>query len=155
LAEQPEATQEVFQWALAKGKEYRAAGENASPELRQEYARADMTFFSQIRGDIGGRMRRSYSTGAALPQEIAEFLDAVGLLVLNIYGVTEAGGFPATSQPDAYRLGSCGRVASGFQIRIAEDGEILVKGEPVMREYWQRPEETQQVFDDEGWTPKQ
>ena len=62
LAEQPEASQEVFRWALAKGKEYHAAGSEATAELRQEYARADMTFFSQIRGEMGGRMRRSYST---------------------------------------------------------------------------------------------
>jgi long-chain acyl-CoA synthetase len=151
LAEQSEASQEVFQWALAKGKEYQAAGSAASPELRQEYARADMTFFSQIRGELGGRMRRAYSTGAPLSREIVEFFEVVGVSILDIYSMTEAGGFPAVNRPDACRPGSCGQVAPGFQIRIAEDGEVLVKGETVMREYWQRPEETQQAFDDEGW----
>ena len=151
LAGQPEANQKVFQWALTKGKEYHAAGESASPELRQEYARADMTFFSQFRGELGGRFRRSYSTGASLPEELSEFFEAIGLPLFNIYSLTQAGGFPAVSQPEVHRLGSCGRVAPGFEIRMAEDGEILVRGELVMREYWRRPEETQQAFDAEGW----
>ncbi len=151
LAKQSEATQEVFLWALSKGKEYRAAGSAASPELRQEYARADMTFFSQIRGELGGRMRRSYSTGASLSREIAEFFEVVGVSLLNAYSLTEAGGFPAISRPGDSRPDACGQVGPGFQIRIADDGEILIKGETVMRQYWQRPEETQQAFDDNGW----
>jgi len=151
LAEQPEATQEVLRWALAKGKEYRAAGSEASAELRQEYARADMTFFSQIRGQMGGRMRRSYSTSASLPQEVAEFFQAIGLSMLNIYSLVEAGGFPAVSRPDAHRPNSCGQIASGYQIRIADDGEVLVKGETVTRQYWQRPEGTQQLVDADSW----
>ena len=151
LAKQSEADQEVFRWALSKGKEYRAAGSAVSPELRQEYARADMTFFSQIRGELGGRMRRSYSTGALLNPEIAEFFEVVGVSIPNIYNIPEVAGFPAVSRlgeshPDAF-----GKVASGFQIRIAEDGEVLIKGETVMREFWQRPEETQQAFDEDGW----
>jgi len=151
LAEQSEATQEVFRWALSKGKEYRAAGSTASPELRQEYARADMTFFSQIRGEQGGRMRRSYSTGASLSREIAEFFEVVGVSILDAYSMTEAGGFPAVSRPGDSRPGACGQIAPGFQIRIAGDGEVLIKGDTMMREYWQRPEETQQAFDDDGW----
>ncbi len=147
---QPEATQEVFKWAVAKGKEYRAAGEQASPELRQEHARADMTFFSQFRGNIGGRMRRFYSTGASLPQELAEFFEVVGLPVLNIYSLTEAGGFPAVSRLDAHRHGACGQTTSGFEVRIAPDDEVLVRGKPLMHEYWQQPEETAKAFDD-GW----
>ncbi len=151
VSRMPESSQEVFRWALAKGEEYRAAGASVSPQLRQEYARADMTFFSQLRGQIGGRLRRLYATGASLPQEVADFFGAIGLPMLNVYSLIETGGFPAVSQSDARRAGSCGGVAPGFQIRIADDGEILVRGEPVMREYWRRPEETAQAFDQEGW----
>jgi long-chain acyl-CoA synthetase len=147
----PESSQEVFRWAVAKGQEYQAAGADASPELRQEYVRADMTFFSQLRGQIGGRLSRLYSTGASLPQEVIGFFEAIGLPMLNVYSLTEAGGFPAISQPETCRLGSCGRVATGFQIRIADDGEVLVRGETVMREYWRQPEETKQAFDADGW----
>jgi len=151
LTDQPEANQEVIQWALAKGKEYHAAGPQASPELRQEYLRADMTFFNSFKGRIGGRLRRPYSTGSSLPEEVAGFFEAIGIPVLNLYSLVEAGGFPAVTQPSTYRFGSCGQVAPGYEIRIAADGEILIRGETVMRGYWQRPEETKKVIDDEGW----
>jgi len=147
----PESSQEVFWWALAKRKEYLAAGSAASPELRQEYARADMTFFSQIRGQIGGRMRRLYLTGASPPREVASFFEAIGLPVLNVYSLTIAGGFPAVSQPDVCHAGSCGQVAPGFEVRIADDDELLVRGDMVMREYWRRPQETKRAFDADGW----
>lgn len=151
VMQMPEASREVFQWAVAKGREFHAAGAAASPELREEYARADMTFFSNIRGQIGGRMRRFFSTGAPLSQNLADFFEAIGLPALNIYSLTEAGGFPAISQLDGHRPGSCGRVAPGFEIRIAEDGEVLVRGRSIMNEYWGWPAETQQVLDVEGW----
>ena len=66
--------------------------------------------------------------------------------MLNIYSLIEAGGFPAVSRPDAHRPNSCGQIASGYQIRIANDGDVLVKGETVTREYWQRPEETREFI---------
>jgi long-chain acyl-CoA synthetase len=147
----PESSQAVFRWALAKGREYQAAGSTASPKLQQEYTRADMTFFSQLRGQLGGRMRRLYSTGGSVPQEIVEFFEAIGLPLINVYGLTEAGGFPAVSQAEDRRPGSCGRVAAGFEVRIAADGDVLVRGETVMREYWQRPEETERAVDADGW----
>src|SRR6185436_12472327 len=124
---------------LAKGKEYRLAGASASSKLRQDYTRANLTFFSHIRGQMGGRMRRSYSTGASLSQELTDFFEAVGLHIPNVYSLAEAGGFPAINQPGVYPSVSCGRVAPGFELKISEDGEILVRGETVMRGYWQRP----------------
>lgn len=151
ISQLPESSRDVFFWALATSRDYYTAGVTASQELREQYARADMTFFSQIRGWVGGRLRVLYSVGAPLPQELVEFLEAIGLVVLNIYNITEAGGFPTVSHPDARRANSCGRVEPGFQIRIAEDGEVLVRGATVMREYWHRPEETRQVIDDDGW----
>jgi long-chain acyl-CoA synthetase len=151
VAQMPEASREVFQWAVAKGREFHAAGLAASAELREEYARADMTFFSSIRGQIGGRVRRFYSTGAPLSQNLAGFFEAIGLPVLEVYSLTEAGGFPAMSRLDAYRLGSCGQVAPGFEIQIADDGEVLVRGNSLMNEYWGWPAETQQVLDADGW----
>ena len=152
LSEQPESNQKVFQWALAKGREYWQIGaEVASEKLREEYMRADMTFFSQLRGQIGGRMRHLYSTGASLPQELAEFYQAIGLPVLNVYSLAETGGFVTFSLPETYRPASCGRVARGFEIRIADEGEVLVRGETMMRGYWQQAEETKHAFDDDGW----
>ena len=147
----PRSSQEVFQWALTVGRDYYAAGLNASAELRESFQRADMTFFSTIRGMMGGRLRRLYSVGAPLSKQWIEFAEAIGLLPLNAYSVTKAGGFPAASRPNARRMGACGRITSGFYIRIADDGEILVRGETVMRGYWGHPDETSQVLDADGW----
>jgi long-chain acyl-CoA synthetase len=121
IQELPSARQALFQWAMTVGREYREAGLAASEELRQAYARADLTFFSPIRARSGGRLYRIYSTGAPLPQKWAEFTEIIGTLPLNVYSLTEAGGFPATSRPEARRPGSCGQVAPGFQIRIARN----------------------------------
>ena len=147
----PRSSREVFYWALATSKEVHRAGLATSAELREQNARADMTFFSQIRGWLGGRLHRLYSVGAPLSEQVAEFVEAIGLEVLEIYNVTEAGGFPAVSRRDRRRANSCGQVAPDFQIRIAEDGEALVRGSTVMRGYWQRPEETRQAIDADGW----
>jgi len=151
IAEQPESSQEVFKWAIAKAQEYRQAGASAPAQLRQEYARADMTFFSDFRGRIGGRMRRLYSAGASLPQELAEFFEAVGLPMFNVYSLTEAGGFPTVSRPGQSKTNSCGKTAPGFEVKIAEDGEILVRGQTVMRRYWRQPDKTHLAIDTDGW----
>jgi long-chain acyl-CoA synthetase len=151
INELPESSQEVFHWALTVSRDYHAAGLTASQELREQYARADLTFFSQIRGWVGGRLQRLYSVGAPLSQDLAEYFEAVGLVVFNIYNITEAGGFPSVSGPSKRRANSCGQIASGFQIRIADDDEVLVRGPTVMREYWGRPDDTRQVIDADGW----
>ncbi len=151
LAQQPESNQKVFQWALSKGLDYSAAGSEASPDLAQTYRRAELTFFTQLRGQLGGRLRYLYATGATLPRQLTQFYEAIGMPVLNLYSMAQTGGFPAANQPQAQRRGSAGQVAPGFQIRLAEDGEVLVRGAMVMRRYWRRPQETQQAFDAEGW----
>ncbi len=151
VSDQPSSSQEVFKWAVSKAKEYRAAGPNASPQLRQEYARADMTFFSEFRGRIGGRMRRLYSAGASLPQELVEFFEAVGLPMFNVYSLTEAGGFPSVSRPGHSKPNACGKPAPGFEIEIANDGEVMVRSQTIMRRYWQEPEQTAQVISPDGW----
>ena len=155
LNDLPEASRDVFQWAIGKGKEFLAAGpdipETTLAELREAYIRADKTFFTKIRGVIGGRMRYLYSTGAPLPQTLADFFEVIGLIPLNIYNLAEAGAFPAVSYPAQRRPGSCGQIAPGFELRIAEDGEILIRSPMMMRDYWQRPEDTAQVIDPEGW----
>ena len=143
--------QSIFLWALATSKEYQAAGLTASNELRERYKRADMTFFSQIRGMLGGRLRRVYMAGANLSEQLVDFAQAIGLKTFNVYNVTESGGFPAVCASDADRPNTCGQVAPGFQIRIADDSEVLIRGKTVMREYWKNPEETSKVIDSDGW----
>ncbi|MCP3960559.1 MAG: AMP-binding protein [bacterium] len=151
LGKLPRSRRDVFRWALSIGREYWAAGQAGGEELREDYARADRTFFSQIRAELGGRLRRVYSVGAPLPQHIADFADAIGLEPLGLYGLTEAGGFPAVNRPGSRCPGGCGQVGSGFQIRIADDDEVLVRGDTVMREYWRQPEETREILESDGW----
>jgi long-chain acyl-CoA synthetase len=151
ISELPEASRQLFHWALAKGREYRAAGPEAAQELREQHDRAFMTFFGQIKGRVGGRLRRIYSVGAQVSDQLLDFAEAIGMLMLNVYHVTDAGGFPTVSLPDAYRAGSCGQVAPGFQVRIADDEEVLIRSETVMRQYWQQPEETRRVITADGW----
>jgi long-chain acyl-CoA synthetase len=151
FSQEPESTRKVFQWAIAKGKEYYAVGSEVSPEFRQEYARADMTFFNRIRGYIGGRMRRLYSAGDPLTPKLTEFFEAIGLPILNLYSITEAGGFPFINQLNGHRSESLGRTAPGFESRLADDGELLIRSETTMCEYWGWPADLQQVFDTEAW----
>jgi long-chain acyl-CoA synthetase len=150
-SEGPESSREVFWWAVSKGKEYLAAGSNASPELLREYRRADLTFFSQIRGRVGGRMRRLYSTAGSLSEEVASFFAAIGLPVLNVYSLPQAGGFPAVNRPGDLHPRACGQVTPDFQVRIDDDSEVLVRGESVMCGYWQQPQETALAFTADGW----
>ncbi len=150
VAKQPTATQDVFRWALAKGRKYATAGDTASPELTEAYQRAYLTFFSELRGEVGGRLRRIYAVGAISP-DVSELFEAMGVPVYGLYSFAEAGGFPTFANSDTYRSGSVGRVAPGYEIKIAEDSEILINGEAVVKEYWQRLEETQQLHEHGGW----
>ena len=151
LSDQPEVYQKVVRWALAKGKEYRAAGPNAAPELRQEYLRADLTFFSRFKGQLGGRIRAFYSTGGSLSREVTEFYEALGIPLINVYSLTEAGGFPAGGRPATNHPGSVGQISSGFEVRLAQDGEILIHGKTVMRGFWPTPQQSGRIFNEEGW----
>lgn len=151
LSEMPESRRKAFEWALALGRRYRASESTASKELRERYTRADMTFFARMRAMLGGRLHRIYSAGAPLSNELVGYVEAIGLMPLSVYAVAESGGFPAVSSPFARRLGSCGQVAPGFQIRISDEGEVLVRGKTVVRDYWNNPPESERVTDADGW----
>ncbi len=151
LDEMPESRRKIFQWALALGRQYRSEESTASKELREQYTRADMAFFGRMRAILGGRLLRIYCAGAHLSRELAGFAEAIGLLPLNVYSIVEAGGFPALSRPYARRMGSCGQVAPGFQIRISDEGEVLVRGETVSASYWNSQEQYENLFDRDGW----
>ncbi|MEM7355476.1 MAG: AMP-binding protein, partial [Acidobacteriota bacterium] len=151
LSKLPRSRRDVFRWALSLGREVRTAGGADTDELRERFARADRTFFSQIRAELGGRLERVYSVGASLPPHVGDFAEAIGLEPLGLYSLTEAGGFPAINRPGHRCPGTCGQVGAGYQIRIADDDEVLVRGEMVMREYWRREAETREVLDADGW----
>lgn len=114
------------------------------------YPFLDRIVLEKVRARTGGRMRYFVSGGAALPTHVAEFYMALGLDVLQGYGLTETTGPCAVNRPDFNDYRTVGQPL-GAEIRIAEDGEILVRGPGNMDGYWRKPEETAAVLDQEGW----
>ncbi|HEX8243545.1 MAG TPA: AMP-binding protein, partial [Longimicrobium sp.] len=121
------------------------------PTLEQEWREMGAPLFERARAFFGGRVRRATSGGAALPREVAEYLDALGITVLGAYGLTEHL-CVAMNRPDAYRFDAAGPAMPGTEIRVAEDGEILVRrGSLSFGGYRGRPRATADAFTPDGW----
>jgi long-chain acyl-CoA synthetase len=143
----------VFFRALAVGKRYAAkvvAGERVPKGLALRNALARKFVFSKITARTGGRIRYFISGGAPLSKDVAEFLYALGVVVLPGYGLTETSPVLTGNTPSAYRFGTVGRAIPGVELRIAEDGEILARGPNVMMGYYENEPETRQVMK-AGW----
>jgi long-chain acyl-CoA synthetase len=147
------AKQAIFHWAIAVGKQHAAAVRRGSVplELRLRHAIADRLVFQKLREKTGGRMRFFASGGAALSRELGEFFEAVGLTVIEGYGLTESSPVIAVNRLQSYRFGSVGPAIPGVEVKIEADGEILARGPNVMKGYWGQPEATAQAIDSEGW----
>jgi long-chain acyl-CoA synthetase len=127
------------------------AGSPVPAGLEREWREAGRPFFARASALFGGRVRRVTSGGAALPREVAEYLDALGITVLGAYGLTEHL-CVAMNRPDAYRFDTAGPAMPGTEIRIADDGEILIRrSELTFSGYHGRPDETAAVFTADGW----
>ncbi len=131
--------------------ELEAAGEEVPEDLRAAYAEADQALFSKVRAIFGGRVRRAVSGAAPIAPEILSFFLASGVPVLEGYGLTETNGVGTVNTLDAQRVGTVGRPLPGVEIAIEEDGEVLMRGPNVFREYWRNPEATAEAKDDDGW----
>lgn len=147
--------QRIFAWAAGLGRAKYAnhlAGRPDSPWLSAQLRVADALVFGQIRGRTGGRVRYFVSGSAPLSREIGEFFYAMGMLILEGYGLTETAPFVSINRPSDFVFGTVGRAAPGCEVRIdAETGEICVRGPQVMRGYINEPEETARVLDPDGW----
>ncbi|MCS6886113.1 MAG: long-chain fatty acid--CoA ligase [Acidobacteriota bacterium] len=143
---------ELFYKVLDLGRHIshaRQAKQKVPEEVQAEYDALARPVIEKVRGYFGGRIRIATSGGAPLPLEIAEFFDALGLPILQAYGLTE-NVCVAFNRPDNYRFGTVGPAMPGCQIRIAEDSEILVRSEMMFSGYYKEPEKTAEMFRD-GW----
>jgi long-chain acyl-CoA synthetase len=144
----------MFDWAVGVGVQVsrvRQAGENVSPLLAGQYKLADKLVLSKIRDRFGGRLRFFISGSAALDREIAQWFDAIGVVVLEGYGLTETSAASSLNRPSAYRFGTVGWTLPQTEVKIAEDGEILLKGPGVMDGYHNMPEATAEAIEPDGW----
>jgi long-chain acyl-CoA synthetase len=144
----------VFDWSLRVGRRaagLRAAGQEPGPLLNAEHAVADRLVFAKLRERFGGRLRFFVSGSAALAPEVAEFFHAAGVLVLEGYGMTETSAASFVNRPDQYRFGTVGQPLPGTQVRIGDEGEVLIRGPGVMRGYHNLPEQTGTALTDDDW----
>ncbi|GAB3929073.1 AMP-dependent synthetase/ligase [Kribbella albertanoniae] len=144
----------LFDWAFgvgARASALRQKGSEPSGLLAAQLAVADKLVLSKIRARFGGRIRFFVSGSAALDKQLAEWFHAAGLLILEGYGLSETAAGSSLNRPDNYRLGSVGPPFAGTEIKIAEDGEILIKGDGVMSGYHNLPEQTADVMSGDGW----
>ncbi len=144
----------IFSWAFdvgLKAVRLEAEGKPVPALLSAQRKVADTLVFSKIRARMGGRIEYFVSGSAALSREIAEWFNAAGLLILEGYGLTETSAATCVNRPGSFRIGTVGEPLPGTVIRVADDGELLVKGPGVMRGYHGLPEQTAEVFVDDGW----
>jgi long-chain acyl-CoA synthetase len=143
----------IFTWARRTGRRVvgaRQRGAAIPVTTRAEYALADRLVFAKLRERFGGRIRFFISGAAPLNQEVAEFFDAAGLTILEGYGLTESSAGSFLNRPESVRFGTVGLPFPGTEVRIADDGEILIGGRGIMRGYHGLPGETAEALED-GW----
>jgi long-chain acyl-CoA synthetase len=154
VEEEGGAKAKIFHWAYGVGRQVSAlqrAGKSVSPVLKVQHAIADRLVFSKLRGRFGGQVRYFVSGSAALSDKVAEFFHAAGILILEGYGLTETSAASFVNRPHDYKFGTVGWPLPGTEVRVADDGEILVRGPGVMRGYHNLPRETEETLTDDGW----
>ena len=153
--EQDEGRRAAVAGAMATGRRYVEAcqyGRSMPPGLEAEFAAADAAVLAPIRGLLGLSEAEVVSSAAApLPPEVAAFFSGLGMKILDIYGMTETTGAFTTNTPEAFKLGTVGRPYPGMEVRIAGDGEILVRGPLTTPGYLNRPDLTADLIDGDGW----
>jgi long-subunit acyl-CoA synthetase (AMP-forming) len=155
LASQPDERREQVQGAIDAARRKVAleqAGEPVPAELAAAVAAADEQVFAPLRGMLGLDRAESINVGAApTPREVIEFFHAIGLPIAEIWGMSEGCACGTLNPPDRIKIGTVGPVVPGMEIKLDEDGEVLLKGPTIMRGYRNLPEKTRESFTDDGW----
>jgi long-chain acyl-CoA synthetase len=141
----------LFNWALGVGRRFSTTGDAAGLGLTLQHRLATRLVFSKITAATGGNIRFYVSTGAPLAKGLAEFFDAVGIRIIEVWGMTELTGAATSNTLSEFRFGSVGKPGPGVEIKITDEGEICIRGGIVMREYWHKPEATAETIDADGW----
>jgi long-chain acyl-CoA synthetase len=153
----PEGKREKFLDALelAKKAGAHAGGIADAPALslgeKLKYKIYDAMVYSKIREKFGGQLWAFVSGGAPMSPDVGALFLGMGVEILEGYGLTETSPVISVNRPGKVKLGSVGQVLSGVEVKIAEDGEICVRGNTVMKGYWNKPDETREAIDTEGW----
>jgi long-chain acyl-CoA synthetase len=149
----PAFKRKLFEWAIGVGREYAYAKRDGKPigaSLAARHAVADRLVLHKVRDIVGGPKNFFSAGGAALSPAIEEFFFAAGLLICQGYGLTETSPMLTCNRPGDFKFGTVGKVIPGCQVRIASDGEVLVRGRNVTQGYFNKPAETTESFED-GW----
>lgn len=146
--------EKLFLWSVSVGREVaemRARGEEPSGMLAKKLALADKLVLHKVRQRFGGRIRFFISGSAALNKDIAHWFDSIGLTILEGYGLTETSAASFVNRPAGNSIGTVGWALPGTEVKIAEDGEVLLRGPGIMQGYHDKPEETAETKDADGW----
>jgi long-chain acyl-CoA synthetase len=141
-------------WALgigARASRTRRQGASVPRSLALWERLADRLVFAKVRDRLGGRLRVGVSGAAPLSTDVMEFFHALGVPVIEGYGLTETGSSATVNEPDDFRIGSVGRPVEGAEIRLADDGEILIRSDAVFAGYYKDPEATTAALTEDGW----
>ncbi|GAB3652975.1 AMP-dependent synthetase/ligase [Actinocorallia lasiicapitis] len=153
--ETDEAKKAAVAGAMAVGREYVASrefGNTTPPELQARFDAVDAAVLSVMRGLLGiDRVTHAMSAAAPLPIEVARFFSGLGVAILDVYGMTETTGAVTANLSGSFKLGTVGRPFPGCELRLGEDGEILVRGATCTTGYLNRPEATAELLDADGW----
>ncbi|TDD35377.1 long-chain fatty acid--CoA ligase [Actinomadura sp. KC06] len=154
-AEQDEAKKQAVNAALDAGRAYVASqeyGNTPTPEITAAFEAADAAVLTPMRALLGlDRVQQASSAAAPLPIDVARFFAGLGMKIFDAYGMTETTGAITANRSDCFKLGTVGRPLDGVELRLADDGEILVRGATCTPGYLDRPDATADLIDPDGW----